>query len=97
MNTRHSWIIGVAGLGLLIALPVQATPNFMDDVIIVAKRDRADEIRQDPRDIRRDERRGERRDFRRDDGREEPQGYGYGYERRQQRRFEDDGRAGGRR
>ncbi len=88
MNTRRNWIIGLAGLGLVIAVPVQAAPNFMDGVIIVAKRDRADEARQDARDARRDERRATRRET----VREEPEGYGYGYERRQQRKFEDDGR-----
>ncbi|TXH75910.1 MAG: hypothetical protein E6Q82_05415 [Thiobacillus sp.] len=72
----------------MIAAPVQAAPNFMDGVIIVAKRDRADEARQDARDARRDERRATRRET----IREEPEGYGYGYERRQQRKFEDDGR-----
>ena len=91
MNTRQLGIFALAGLGLAIAAPVQAAPNFMDGVIIVAKRDRADEVRQDPRDSRRDERRDERRDARRDRG-DEPQGYGYGYERRQQRKFEDEGR-----
>src|SRR3569833_2172850 len=79
MNTRRNWIIGLAGLGLVIAVTVQAAPNFMDGVIIVAKRDRADEDRQAARDDRRD--RGD-----------EPQGYGYGYERRQQRKFEYEGR-----
>lgn len=88
MNTRRNWIIGLAGLGLVIAAPVQAAPNFMDGAIIVAKRDRADETRQDARDARRDERRATRRET----VREEPEGYGYGYERRQQRKFEDDGR-----
>jgi len=90
MTTRHNWIIGLAGLGLVMAIPAQAAPHFMNDVLIVAKRDRADEIRQDlqdQRDARRDERRARRKDVR-----EEPEGYGYGYERRQQRKFEDDGR-----
>lgn len=96
MNTRQNWIVGLAGLGLVIAAPVQAAPNFMADVIIVAKRDRGDEVRQDVRDARQDERRDTRRDARRDRG-DEPQGYGYGYERRQQRKFEDDGRPRNRR
>ncbi|MBW8363766.1 MAG: hypothetical protein K0M39_04375 [Rhizobium sp.] len=91
MNTRRNWIVGLAGLGLVIAVPVQAAPNFMDGVVIVAKRDRADEARQDARDGRMDERRNTRRDARRDRG-DEPQGYGYGYERRQQRKYEDEGR-----
>lgn len=96
MTTRHNWIIGLAGLGLVLATPVQAAPNFMDGVIIVAKRDRADEYRQDQRDSRRDERRDERRDAWRDRG-EESRGYGYGYERRQQQQSEEDNRGRGRR
>ncbi|WP_296895401.1 hypothetical protein [Thiobacillus sp.] len=96
MNTRRNWIVGLAGLGLVIAVPVQAAPNFMDGVVIVAKRDRADEARQDARDGRMDERRDTRRDARRDRG-DEPQGYGYGYERRQQRKYEDEGRSRDRR
>ncbi|MHB1093581.1 hypothetical protein [Thiobacillus sp.] len=88
MTTRHNWIFGLAVLGLAVAIPVQAAPNYRDAVMIVAKRDRADEGRQNPRDTRRDE----RRDARRKDVREEPEGYGYGYERRQQRRFEGDDR-----
>ncbi len=89
MTTRHGWIFGLAGLGLVMAIPVQAAPNFMDDVIMVAKRDRADASRQDRqerRDARQDQRHG---DAWRQDGRDEPKGYGYGYERRQQRQFED--------
>ena len=92
MNTRQLGIFGLATLGLALAAPVQAAPDFMDGAFIVAKRDRADEVRQDQRDSRRDE----RRDARRDRG-DEPQGYGYGYERRQQQRFEEDNRARGRR
>ena len=96
MNTRQLGIFGLATLGLALAAPVQAAPEFMDGAFIVASRDRADEVRQDQRDSRRDEQRDERRDARRDRG-EEPQGYGYGYERRQQQRFEEDNRARGRR
>src|SRR5574340_17757 len=91
MTIRHGWIFGLAGLGLAIAVPVQAAPNFMDDAIIVARGDRVDEFRQDRQD-RRAAPRDERRDARRKDVRNEPEGYGYGYERRQQRKFEDDGR-----
>lgn len=92
MTTRHNWVFGLAALGLAVAIPVQAAPDYRNDVFVVAKRDRADEGRQNSRDTRRDERRDDRRDARRKDVREEPEGYGYGYERRQQRRFEDDDR-----
>ena len=94
MTTRHNWIFGLAGLGLAIAAPAQAAPNyFMEDVIILAKRDQADDARKDPRDACKDE----RRDSHREAVREEPEGYGYGYERRQQKRFEDEDRPRGRR
>lgn len=88
MDTRCTRIVGLAALGLVIAAPVQAAPQFTDPMFLVAARDRGEEIRQDRRDERRDERRGLRRDVER----EGPQGYGYGYERRQQQRFEDDRR-----
>jgi hypothetical protein len=90
MNTRHNWIFGLAGLGLVIAAPVQAAPDFLDDAIIVAKRDQVDEARPDPRDVRKDK--GGRRATKREIENEEPRGYGYGYERRQQRGSEDDSR-----
>jgi len=88
MNARQLGIFGLAALGLALAAPVQAAPDFMDGAFIVAKRDRADEVRQDRREARKDDRRAARREAER----EEPQGYGYGYERRQQQRFEDEGR-----
>ena len=97
MNTRQLGVFGLAALGLALAAPVYATPDFMDGAFIMAKRDRADEVRQDQRDSRRDERRDERRDARRDRGDEPREGYGYGYERRQQQRFEEDNRTRGRR
>jgi hypothetical protein len=86
-------MFGLAALGLALAAPVQAAPDFMDGAFIVAQRDRTDEVRQDRRETRKDERRATRREA----GREEPQGYGYGYERRQRERSEDDDRSRGRR
>jgi len=93
MNTRKTWIFGMAALGLALAAPVHAAPDFIDGAFMVAKRERAEEVRPDPRDARRDDRRANRRDAER----EEPRGYGYGYERRQQQRFEDEDRPRGRR
>ena len=93
MNARQIGIFGVAALGLAVAAPVLAAPDFMNGAFIVAKRDRTDEARQDPRDVRKDDRRASRREAEH----EEPQGYGYGYERRQQQRYEDEGRPHGRR
>jgi hypothetical protein len=99
MNKRHTAIFGLAALGLALAAPVQAAPNFMDDAFIVAQRDRGDELRQDPRDARRDaQSEREKRRAKRAAERDEPDGYGYGYERRhQQQGLEEDGRPRGRR
>ncbi len=96
MNARQLWISGLTALGLALAAPVQAAPDWMDGAFIVAKRDRGDEVRPDQRDARKDERRASKREAEA----EEPQGYGYGYERRQQKqqqRMEDDSRARDRR
>lgn len=93
INTRHIGFLGLAALGLAMAVPVQAAPDFMQGAFIVAKRDRVDEVRPD----RRDDRMDSRRDSRREAEREEPHGYGYGYERRQQQRNQDEDRPRGRR
>lgn len=97
--TRQLWIFGLAAAGLALTAPVQAAPDLMDGAFMVAQRDRSDAVRQDQRDTRRDDSAGadKRRASKREAVRDEPQGYGYGYERRQQQRFEDDGRPRGRR
>ena len=101
MNTRQIWIFGLAALGLAMAAPVQAAPDFMDGAFIVVKNDRGDEVRQDQREARKDAPpKGDKsRASKREAEREEPQGYGYGYgyERRQQQRIEQDDRSRGRR
>lgn len=89
MNARNNLILGAAVLGLALAAPVQAAPDFMEGSFIVAKRDQPDEARQDKHDTRK----GDRRDARHENGRETPPGYGYGYERRQQERNEQDDRS----
>jgi hypothetical protein len=96
MNARQLWIFGLTALGMVLAAPVQAAPGFMDGAFIVAKRDRAEEVRQDQHDTR-DMRQDERRAPKSNANRDEPQGYGYGYERRQQKQFEEDNRTRGRR
>ena len=93
MIKRQLWIFGLATLGLALAAPVQAAPDFMDGSFIVAKRDRDEEVRPDQRDVRKDDRRKSKREAER----EEPQGYGYGYERRQHERVEEDSRSRDRR
>lgn len=100
MNTRQHWIAGMAGLGLVLAAPVQAAPHFIEDAFIVAERGQPEEARPDQPDARRDRdthRASRNRTERNRAESEEPEGYGYGYERRQQHRLEEDNRRRGRR
>ncbi len=99
MNTRQTWIFGLAALGLALTAPVQAAPDFMDGQFIVAKNDRGDGVRQEPRGPRKDDspEGDKRRASKREVEREEAQGYGYGYERRQKQRPEADDPSRGRR
>jgi hypothetical protein len=82
MNARTYGMFGIATLTLALAAPVQAAPDILDGLIILAKQDRSDE-----RDVRRDDRSDERRNLKRDDDDE----YGTGYERRKQKRDDRDG------
>lgn len=88
-NVRPFWIVGLAALGLVLAAPVQAAPNFRDGAFIVAGRDQGNEA---SRPDRRDDRKDTRDASKREGEREEPKGYGYGYERRQQQQPNEDGR-----
>ena len=88
MKTGACWILGVGALGLALAAPVQAAPNFRDGAFIVAERDSGNETRQDRRDSRKDARPAPKRETER----EEAKSYGYGYERRQQQQSEEDRR-----
>jgi len=100
INTRQPWIFGLAALGLAMAAPAQAAPEFMDGGFIVAKSDRGDEVRPDQRDARKGKQASEgnkRRASGREAEREEPQGYGYGYERRQQQQPDNGSPSRGRR
>lgn len=81
MHTRHPGRLALAVLGLALAAPVQAAPGFLDGAIIVASQDHGDKRAPDPR--KHDRESSKRAD---DDG-----AYGYGYERRQQKRDERDG------
>jgi hypothetical protein len=87
MNTRNFGILGLAALGLVLTVRVQAAPNFMEESFIVAKRDQVEEPRQDQRDPRKE---GNRASKSKDD-RDESEGYGYGYERRQQQQRNENG------
>lgn len=88
MNTRQLGFFGLAALGLALATPVQAAPDYVDGAFVVAQRDRGDEARRDKRDASRDAAKDDRRSPRREAEREDPQGYGYGYERRHQKESE---------
>jgi hypothetical protein len=99
MNTRQFRILGLAVLGLAFAAPVQADGETFLDGVLIAARDGSDtRAREEPRargaEDYRDGR--DRRANQRDAERDEPRGYGYGYERRQQRGSEYDGRSRGR-
>ncbi|MHB1084428.1 MAG: hypothetical protein ACYCZA_06275 [Thiobacillus sp.] len=93
MIKRSLWIFGLATLGLALAAPVQAAPDFMNGSFTVARNDQADGARPDQQDARQDKRRSPKHEAER----EEPQGYGYGFERRQQKRNEQDSRSRDRR
>ena len=85
MNTRHTWMLGLAALGLALATSAQANPqgryerNGLDGSFMLAKRDSRDDVREEPRTSDKDA-----RSSKREAERDEPPGYGYGYERRQQ-------------
>lgn len=96
MKTQQTWIFGLVVLGLALAAPVQAAPNYWEDAFIVARNDRGGDARDTQGDSRNDKK--NKRSKSRDEAeREEQQGYGYGYERRQRERIEDDSRSRGRR
>lgn len=96
MKTHTTWIFGLAALGLSLAAPVQAAPNYMEGAFIVARNDKGNDARYDQGDSHKDNK-DKRSKSRGDAEREDPQGYGYGYERRQQERNEEGSRSRGRR
>lgn len=93
MKTRQTLLLGLAGLGFVLAMPSHAGstislegPASIVQGFVIAARDNA-EAKQDPRrELKEDERaRGNRSQPLRDAERSsDPQEYGYGYERRQQ-------------
>lgn len=92
MKTQQTWIFGLAVLGLALATPVQAAPNYLADAFIVARNDRGGDARDTQGDSRNDKK--DKRSKSKDEAeREEQQGYGYGYERRQQERIQEDSRS----
>ena len=95
MKTQQIWIFGLATLGLALAAPAQAAPDFMEGAFMVSKNDKGGDLREDARDAGKDKRGSSSKKSKAE--REEPQGYGYGYERREQERYEEDSRSRGRR
>jgi hypothetical protein len=79
MKTQITLLIGIAGVSLMMALPAQAAPDYVDSDYMIAQRNIDDGARRSRQDEGRDGRKSYRRDAERDD----PEGFGYGYERRQ--------------
>lgn len=79
MKTRFTLMIGMAAISLMMALPAQAAPDYVDNAYMNAKRNIDDGVSRDRQDPDRENRKSKRRNVEDDD----PQGYGYGYERRQ--------------
>lgn len=90
MKRRQTLLLGLAGLGFVLASPTHAGPASAHEsfafVVQVAARDNAEAKHEQRRDLKDDERgRGNRNQQLRDTERfYVPQEYGYGYERRQQ-------------
>ncbi len=98
MKTRQTLLLGLAGLGFVLALPARA--DYLESNIVLAKRDDGNsgfETRRDQREER--SAKGSKKLQTRDpESYSEPDGYGYGYERRQQEPLpRDDGHRGRRR
>jgi hypothetical protein len=79
MKTRITLLIGIAGMSLMVALPAQAAPDYVDSADMIAQRNIDDGARRSRQEADQDGRKSYRRDAERDD----PEGFGYGYERRQ--------------
>lgn len=90
MKTRQTLLLGLAGLGFVLAAPSHAGPASAHEgfalSIQLAARDNAEAKHEKSREFKDDERgRGNKNQHTRDNERfQAPQEYGYGYERRQQ-------------
>ena len=85
MKTRQTLLLGLAGLGFVLAAPVHADPGFAASGFELARRDEGEakaplrrESREEPRA------RGRNPQVREPEHSPSRQDYGYGYERRQQ-------------
>jgi len=79
MKLRQTLVLGIAAASLALALPSQADSWAVEEATLIAQRNIDDGARRSRQDSGRDERKPAWRDAERDD----PQGFGYGYERRQ--------------
>ena len=98
MKTRQTLLIGLAGLGFVLAMPTHAgstpvieSPASIVHEFVLAARDNAEVRHEQRRDIKEDERARSNRSQPNQPMRDAEQssdpheyGYGYGYERRQQ-------------
>ena len=90
MKTQHSLLLGMLGLGAVLAMPAAAS-DYPDDSFMVVQRDGEKDVRQDKRDAGKSGKKAQ--PVQEAASREEPRGYGYGYERRQQEQGADDSRS----
>jgi hypothetical protein len=84
MKTRQTLLLGLAGLGFVLAAPAYADPGLSASGFVLAKRDEGDakpELRRESREEVRVRRNTQVREA---DHPVTHQDYGYGYERRQQ-------------
>lgn len=86
MKTRQTLLLGLAGLGFVLAAPVHADPTGLSaSGFVLAKRDEGEVRGEFRREAREEPRvRGRNVQVREGDRPAAPQDYGYGYERRQQ-------------
>ncbi len=99
MNRRQALLLGFAGLGFVLAWPAHAAFDYREDGLVRVRQDDG-EGRAAARREQRDERRakGDQKRQAREAARyNEPDGYGYGYERRQQEHAPRDDQDRGRR
>ena len=89
MKTRHTLLLGMLGLGAVLAMPAAAS-DFPDDSFMVAQRDGEKDVRQDKRDAGKSGKKAQPEQEAA--SRQESRGYGYGYERRQQEQGTDHSR-----
>lgn len=96
MKTRQTLLLGLAGLGFVLAMPAHAaSPEnsaLMGPGFTLAARDNAEARQEQRRETKEEERRGSKNQNRDAERPQVQQEYGYGYERRQLAPARDEGR-----